>query len=79
MKLFSFVNFQFMQFDLWVLSDVLKVDQAIIQMKTVLMNSKNDDNKKKTIHILYLHNNLTLKVLWKCLRFGHIELNIRKS
>ena len=79
MKLLDFMNFQFMQFDLWILSDVLKIGWVITQIKAVLMNDKGDDNEKKTIHISCLHNSLILKVLWRYLRFNYVELNIRES
>ena len=68
-----------MQFNLQVLGDVLKISQAIIQMEIISINSKGDDSRKEIIHISYSHNNSILKVLWRCLRFNHTELNIKKS
>ena len=48
-------------------------------MEAIPVNDKGDDDGKETIHISYLHNSLILKILWKCLRFNHAELNIRGS
>ena len=48
-------------------------------MKAILMNSKGDNDEKKTIHIPYSHNSFILKVLWKCLKLNYAELNIRES
>ena len=63
MKLLDFVDLQFMQFDLWILGDALKVGWVITQIEAVLMNDKGDDDGKEIIHISCLHNNSTLKVL----------------
>ena len=78
-ELLNFMNLQFMQFNLQILGDALKIDQAITQMETISVDGKSGDSRKETIHILCSHNSSTLKILWKCLRFDHIELNIREN
>ena len=62
-KLLDFMNLQFIQFNLWVLNDALKVSQIITQMEAVSVNDKSGDSEKEIIHIPCLHNSLILKIL----------------
>ena len=62
-KLLDFMNFQSMQFDLQILGDASKINQAITQIKAVPVDGKGGDSGKETIHIPCSHNSPILKIL----------------